>query len=80
MRVDLFVSDGHNHVENAIWKCFTGSEVQLCVVHLKRAFLKEVRPKHKKELSGDFKEVSHMGDRNDGKEEMMYRFLVFRNK
>ncbi|MGI6572585.1 MAG: IS256 family transposase [Fermentimonas sp.] len=79
-RVDLFVSDGLNNIEDAIWKCFPGSEIQLCVVHLQRVFLKEVKPKHKKELSDDFKEVFHADDRGDSKENAMHRFLTFREK
>jgi putative transposase len=79
-RVDLFVSDSLNHIEDSIWKCFPGSEVQLCVVHLHRVLLKEVKPKHKKELSDDFKEVFRTDDRNDSKEDGMNRFLAFFDK
>ncbi len=55
---------------------FLNLEVQLCVVHLHRVLLKEVKPKHKKELSDDFKEVFRTDDRNDSKEDGMNRFLV----
>ena len=79
-RVDLFVSDGLNNIEDAIWKCFPGSEIQLCVVHLQRVFLKEVRPKQKKELSDDFKEVFRVDDRGDSKEKAMLRFSSFCEK
>jgi putative transposase len=37
----------------------------LCVVHLQRSFLKEVKPKHKKELAEDFRDVFRSDDHND---------------
>lgn len=73
-QVGLFVSDALTGVEDAIWKCFSDAQVQLCTVHLGRAFLKEVKPKHKKELSDDFKDVFRNDDRNDTKEKAMARF------
>ena len=79
-KIDLFVSDSLIHIEDAVWKCFPGSEVQLCVVHLQRVFLKEVKPKDKKELSDDFKEVFRTDDRNDSKESGMNRFSAFCDK
>lgn len=78
--VDLFVSDSLTSIEDAIWKHFSEAEVQLCVVHLQRTFLKEVKPKHKKELSDDFKDVFRNDDRNDSILKGQERFIHFCKK
>ncbi len=78
--VDLFVTDGLTSIEDAIWKYFRKSEVQLCVVHLQRIFMKEVKPKHKLELSDDFKDVFRSDDRNDTTEACKQRFNDFCDK
>lgn len=78
--VGLFVSDSLSGIEDAIWKHFSESEVQLCVVHLQRTFLKEVKPKHKKELSDDFKDVFRNDDRNDSIIKAKGRFNDFCEK
>lgn len=79
-RVDLFVSDGLTGIEDAIWKCFNQAKVQLCTVHLQRVFLKEVKPKHKAELTEDFKEVFRNDDRHDSPEKAQERFYTFCKK
>ena len=79
-RVDLFVSDGLTGIEDAIWKCFNQAQVQLCTVHLQRVFMKEVKPKHKAELSQDFKEVFRNDDRHDSIEKAKERFKLFSEK
>jgi len=78
--VGLFVSDGLTGIEDAIWKHFSKADIQLCTVHLQRVFLKEVKPKHKKEVSEDFKEVFRSDDRHDTNEEAKKRFIEFCNK
>lgn len=78
--VGLFVSDSLQGIEDAIWKHFRQAEVQLCVVHLQRTFLKEVKPKHKKELADDFKDVFRSDDRNDSIELAKTRFNSFCDK
>jgi transposase-like protein len=79
-QVGLFVSDGLTNIENAIWKHFQKASIQLCTVHLQRLFLKEVKPKHKAELSEDFKNVFRSDDRHDTKEVAMFRFNAFCDK
>lgn len=78
--VDLFVSDALTGIEDAIWKHFRQTEVQLCIVHLQRTFLKEVKPKHKKELSDDFKDVFRSDDRHDSIALAKDRFISFCDK
>ncbi len=78
--VGLFVTDGLTSIEDAIWKHFRGANVQLCTVHLQRVFLKEVKPKHKAELSQDFKDVFRSDDRNDTISASKQRFNEFCDK
>lgn len=73
-RIGLFVSDALTGIEDAIWKHFSQAKVQLCVVHLQRAFLKEVKPKHREEFSDDFKDVFRCDDRNDSLSKIKNRF------
>lgn len=78
--IDLVISDSLTGIEDAVWKCFSQSEVQLCTVHLLRNYLKEAKPKHKKELAEDFKNVFRSEDRRDTKEEAKERFKAFCDK
>jgi len=79
-RIDLVVSDALKSIEDAVWKVFKESEVQLCTVHLLRNYMKEVKFKHKKELTEDFKDVFRTDDRRDTKEEVRSRFNSFCDK
>jgi len=79
-RIDLVVSDALKSIEDAIWKVFGDSEVQLCTVHLLRNYMKRVKPKHKKELADDFKDVFRTDDRRDTKQEAKQRFKAFCDK
>ena len=53
-----------------MWKVYGNSEVQLCTIHLLRNYMKEVKPKHNKELAIDFNEVFRKDDRRDSKQEV----------
>ena len=55
--VDLVVSDALRGIEDAVAAVFPGISHQLCVTHLKRNVLKEVRPKDKGEIAMDLEEV-----------------------
>jgi transposase-like protein len=77
--VHLFVSDSLSGVENAIWKLFPTSEIQLCIVHLQRSFLKLVRPKDKAFLAEDFRQVFRTDDPYDTKELIKARYLALVN-
>lgn len=77
VEVDLVVSDALTNIEDAIWRCFRDAEVQLCTVHLARNYLKEVKPKDKKAVMLDFKDVFRSDDRRDNKEEAKARFDGF---
>ena len=79
-KIDLVVSDALTAIEDAVWKVYGNSQVQLCTIHLVRNFMKEVKPKHKKELAIDFNEVFRTDDRRDSKQEARSRFTAFCDK
>lgn len=60
--IDLVVCDALAGIENAIWQEFSGAAIQFCVIHLGRNIQKYVKPKHKAEVSADFKEVFRVGE------------------
>lgn len=60
--IDLVVCDALAGIENAIWQEFSRAEIQFCVIHLERNIQKYVKPKHKAEVSADFKEVFRVGE------------------
>ncbi len=55
--IDLFVCDGLSGIEDAIASHFSNSQVQLCVVHLERNVLKNIKSKDKEEVASDLKDV-----------------------
>jgi len=55
--IDLFVCDGLSGIEDAIASNFSNSQVQLCVVHLERNVLKNIKSKDKEEVASDLKDV-----------------------
>lgn len=79
-KIDLVVSDALKSIEDAVWRVFGKSEVQLCTIHLLRNYMKEAKPKHKKELAEDFRNVFRTDDRRDTKEEARERFEGFCDK
>lgn len=56
-KIDLFVADGLQHLEDEIMKIFPGTDFQKCVVHKMRNILNKVVPKDKKEVAADLKKV-----------------------
>jgi transposase-like protein len=74
------VSDSLNGIETAIWKHFPSCEIQLCVVHLQRQFLRLVRPKDKATVAKDFREVFCTDNPQDSKAQIKARFEGFIQK
>ncbi len=79
-RVDLVVCDGLAGIEDSIASIFTTAAVQLCVVHLQRNVLKEVKPKDKEVVSADFKEVFVLDNKEDNPKTAWERWEVFCHK
>lgn len=76
----LVVADALSSIENAIWRHFPSSEVQLCTVHLERNVLKHAKSKDKGELATDLKEVISTGDKSDSPDQGWNRWQVFCQK
>lgn len=76
----LVVADALSSIENAIWRHFPSSEVQLCTVHLERNVLKHAKTKDKGELATDLKEVISTGDKSDSPAQGWNRWQVFCQK
>lgn len=64
-QIDLVVCDGLTGIENAISSAFSSAQIQLCVVHLERNVLKNIKPKDRSEVGADLKEVFETGIKSD---------------
>ena len=78
--VKLVVSDGLTGIEKSIVSSFPEAEHQLCTVHLSRNIAAKVKPKDKKEVMADFKEVLYPDNPNDSQMDGYNRFLSFLDK
>lgn len=78
--VKLVVSDGLSGIENSIASAFPDAEHQLCTVHLMRNIAAKVKPKDKKEVMSDLKEVLNPDNLNDNQIAGYERFLAFLDK
>jgi transposase-like protein len=56
-RIDLFVADGLNYLEDELAKVYPQSEFQKCVVHKMRNVLNKTKPKDKPIVAQDLKQV-----------------------
>ncbi len=78
--IKLVVSDGLSGIETSIARAFPEAEHQLCTVHLARNIASKVKPKDKKEVMQDLKEVLNPENPNDTQMAGYERFLVFLSK
>lgn len=78
--VKLVVSDGLSGIERSITSSFPEAQHQLCTVHLSRNIAAKVKPKDKKEVMADFKEVLSPGNPNDTQMDGYNRFIAFLDK
>ena len=76
----LVICDSLSSIEQAIWKQFPGTEIQLCTIHLQRNVQKRIKPKDKAAVADDFKDVFRTGDRHDSKTRGWARWLTFCKK
>jgi len=63
-KIDLFVADGLQYLEDEIMKIFPGTDFQKCVVHKMRNILNKTSSKDKGEVASDLKKVFDNFDRN----------------
>lgn len=64
-KIDLFVADGLKNLENIFLEIYPQGEFQKCVVHKQRNILNKTRPKDKKEIAEDLKELFNNFEEND---------------
>jgi len=78
--VDLIVADGIVGLESEVHRVFPGADFQKCVVHKMRNVLNKTRPKEKKEMAEDLKEVFNNFSENDTIEKAQIKLEVFIDK
>lgn len=79
-QVDLFVADGLSGLEEEIHRLFPQAKFQKCVVHKMRQVWKKVRPKEKKEIIADLKQVFENFGENDTTEKALQKLDAFVDK
>jgi putative transposase len=78
--IDLAVADGINGLEDKLFKIFPGSKLQKCVTHKKRNILLKTRPKDKREMADDLKEVFDNFDKDSSLTKAMEKVKKFKEK
>ena len=64
-KIDLFVADGINYLEDEVLKVYPDADFQKCVVHKMRNILNKTAPKDKQEVANDLKNVFDNFEKND---------------
>jgi transposase-like protein len=78
-QIDLVVSDALPGIEDAVASVYSSS-YQLCVVHLQRNVLSEIKPKEKQSISEELKEVFNPNNPADNIETAWRRWIDFIRK
>jgi len=63
-KIDLFVADGLQYLEDEVLKVYPDADFQKCVVHKMRNILNKTAPKDKSEIASDLKKVFDNFDRD----------------
>ncbi len=79
-QIDLFVADGLKNLENVFLEIYPQGEFQKCVVHKQRNILNKTRPKDKKEIGEDLKEIFNNFEENDTIEKALKKVNNFLEK
>lgn len=78
--VSLVVADGIAHMEDVVLESFPLAEFQKCVVHKERNILDTIRPKDKKIVAQDLKEVFNNFSQQDTVEQALMKADRFTEK
>ena len=78
--IDLVISDGLASIEEAVASQYGGVSHQLCVVHLERNILKNIKKRDKADVIEDFKDVFRTSDSTDTPDRGWNRWLLFIEK
>jgi len=79
-QIDLFVADGLKNLENVFLEIYPQGEFQKCVVHKQRNILNKTRPKDKKEIGEDLKEIFNNFEESDTIEKALKKVNLFLEK
>ena len=79
-QVELVIADGVKGLEDKIEAIFPGAKLQKCVTHKKRNILLKTRPKEKKEMATDLKELFNNFGKDDTKEKAKEKVKEFIQK
>ena len=78
--IDLFVADGIVGLEDKFLELYPKGEFQKCVVHKQRNILNKVRPKDKKEVAQDLREIFDNFNESDTLEKALNKVDKFLEK
>ncbi|MCX7745218.1 MAG: transposase, partial [Flavobacteriales bacterium] len=78
--VGMIVSDGLSGIEDVVGLHFPHAQLQLCVVHLQRNVLKQVRPKDREAVAADFRQVFRTQDSSYTQEQAKEAWWQFTEK
>lgn len=78
--ISLVVADGIQHMEDVVLESFPKAEFQKCVVHKERNILDSIRPKDKKAVGEDLKEVFNNFTKTDSLDTALAKAQVFTEK
>ena len=78
--IDLAIADGINGLEDKLFKIFPGSNLQKCITHKKRNILLKTRPKEKREMADNLKDVFNNFEKDDTIKSAKNKLLSFINK
>lgn len=79
-KIDLFVADGIQYLEDEVLKIYPDADFQKCVVHKMRNVLNRTSPKDKGEMASDLKYVFDNFDQNATIEKALEKTDWFLNK
>ena len=75
--VNLLVCDGLAGIENILADTFPGADLQLCTVHLKRNIVNKVKPRDKKQVMEELKQICAPDQWNINPEKVFENFKEF---
>ena len=78
--IDLVISDGLASIEEAVASQYSGVSHQLCVVHLERNILKNIKKRDKADVIEDLKDVFRTSDSTDSPKKGWNRWISFIEK
>jgi len=79
-QIDLVISDSLAAIEEAVASQYNGISHQLCVVHLERNILKNIKKRDKAEIIDDLKDVFRTSDSTDSPDKGWNRWMSFIEK